>query len=153
MRARFLAVVIVAAVGLATLLTGTMRAGDAASPATTAAVPSSGSETVVFYFHGNARCTTCKTIEAYADEAVHAAFGEDLDDGTLQWRVVNIDEPANRHFIQDFQLVTRSVVLAEYRDGRVVRSKNLDQVWQLVRDKQRFVDYVQSETKAFLAAG
>ena len=84
---------------------------------------------------------------------MHSALGDYLDDGILQWRVVNIDEPANRHFIQDFQLVTRSVVLAEYRDGKVVRSKNLDQVWQLVRDKQRFVDYVQSETKAFLAAG
>ncbi|MFO7616170.1 MAG: hypothetical protein R6V75_02880, partial [Bacteroidales bacterium] len=43
-------------------------------------------------------------------------------------RVVNIDEPENRHFIQDFQLVTRSVVLAEYRDGEVVRYENLDQV-------------------------
>lgn len=153
MRARFLAVVIVAAAALATLLSGTIRAGDAASPATAAVVPSSGSETVVFYFHGNARCVTCKTIEAYADEAVHSGFGEAFENGALSWRVVNIDEPANRHFIQDFQLVTRSVVLAEYLDGRISRSKNLDQVWQLVRDKQRFIDYVQSETKAFLAAG
>jgi hypothetical protein len=115
--------------------------------------PTSGSETVVFYFHGNARCVTCKTIEAYADEAVHAAFAGEIEDGALEWRVVNVDTTENRHFIQDFQLMTRSVVLAEYRAGKVVRFENLDQVWQLVRNKQRFVDYVQSETKAFLAAG
>jgi len=148
MRPRFLVATIAAFMGVAALVTATMPAGDGVAPA--AATTETG--TIVYYFHGNVRCATCKKIEAYADEAVHAAFGEDLDDGTLQWRVVNIDEPANRHFIQDFQLVTRSVVLAEYRDGKVVRSTNLDQVWQLVRDKQRFVDYVQSETKAFLAA-
>ncbi len=148
MRPRFLVATIAAFLGVAALVTATTAAGDGAAPA----AATTGTGTIVYYFHGNARCTTCKTIEAYADEAVHAAFGEDLDDGTLQWRVVNIDEPANRHFIQDFQLVTRSVVLAEYRDGKVVRSKNLDQVWQLVRDKQRFVDYVQDETQAFLAA-
>ncbi len=105
---------------------------------------------VAFYFHGNVRCATCKKIEAYADEAVHAGFVESLEDGDLEWRVVNIDEPENRHFVQDFQLVTRSVVLAEYRDGVVVRWENLDKVWQLVRSKDLFVDYVQNETREFL---
>ena len=88
---------------------------------------------VAFYFHGNVRCATCKKIEAYADEAVQQGFAEALEDGALTWRVVNIDEPENKHFVQDFQLVTRSVVLAEYRDGKVVRWENLDKVWQLVR--------------------
>jgi hypothetical protein len=105
---------------------------------------------VAFYFHGNARCATCRKIEAYSDEAVHSGAAEALAEGALSWRVVNVDEPANRHFIEDFQLVTKSVVLAEYRDGEVVRFKNLDKVWQLVRSKDRFVEYVQSETRQFL---
>jgi hypothetical protein len=138
--------------GLAAFLYGAPGAGDGTSPVASGSPPAAGPETVVYYFHGNARCATCKTIEAYADEAVHAAFAAELEDGTLQWRVVNIDETANRHFIEDFQLVTRSVVLAEYRDGEVVRYENLDQVWRLVRDKGRFVSYVQDETREFLAA-
>jgi hypothetical protein len=146
MRSRFLLAAIVVAVGSAALLTATMQAGDGLAPA----APTTDTGTIVYYFHGNVRCATCKKIEAYADEAVHAAFAGELEDGTLQWRVVNIDEPDNRHFIQDFQLVTRSVVLAAYRDGKVVRSKNLDQVWQLVRDKERFVAYVQNATREFL---
>ena len=105
---------------------------------------------VAFYFHGNVRCATCKKIEAYADEAVHSGFAESLEDGDLAWQVVNIDEPENRHFVQDFQLVTRSVVLVEYRDGQVVRWENLDKVWQLVRSKDLFVEYVQNETQEFL---
>lgn len=109
-----------------------------------------GDGVVVFYFHGNVRCATCKKIEAYADEAVHSGFPEAFEEGALAWRVVNIDDDGNKHFVRDFQLVTRSVVLAEFRDGEVVRWQNLDKVWQLVRDKERFVDYIQSETTEFL---
>jgi len=105
---------------------------------------------VAMYFHGNARCATCRKIEAYADEAIAQGFVDELESGRLTWRVVNIDESANKHFIKDFQLVTRSVVLVEYRDGKVLRWENLDKVWQLVRSKDRFVSYVDGETREFL---
>jgi hypothetical protein len=108
---------------------------------------------VAFYFHGNVRCATCRKIEAYADEAIAQGFVDELASGRLAWRVVNIEEPEDKHFVEDFQLVTRSVVLAEFRDGEVVRWQNLDKVWQLVRDKERFVGYVQDETKAFFENG
>jgi hypothetical protein len=107
---------------------------------------------VAFYFHGTTRCATCRKIEAYTDEAIHEGFVQALDTSALTWRVVNIEEPENRHFVEDFQLVTRSVVLAEYRDGNVVRWENLDKVWQLVRDKDGFTSYVQDETREFLGA-
>jgi hypothetical protein len=105
---------------------------------------------VAFYFHGNTRCATCKKIEAYADDAIHKGFAPALQTTALTWRVVNVEESGNRHFVEDFQLVTRSVVLAEYRDNKIVRWKNLDKVWQLVRDKDGFTSYVQSETREFL---
>ena len=105
---------------------------------------------VAMYFHGNARCATCRKIEAYADEAIAQGFVDELESGRLMWRVVNIDESANKHFIEDFQLVTRSVVLVEYRDGKVLRWENLDKVWQLVRSKDKFVSYVDGETREFL---
>ena len=105
---------------------------------------------VAIYFHGNARCATCRKIEAYADEAIAQGFVDELASGRLAWRVVNIEEPGNKHFIEDFQLVTRSVVLVEYRDGEVVRWENLEKVWQLVRSKDRFFGYVEGETREFL---
>lgn len=108
---------------------------------------------VVYYFHGNMRCMTCKKIEAYTATAVQSGFAEQLDDGRLAWRVVNIDEPANAHFVEDFELVTRSVVLAEYVDGECVRWQNLQDVWDLVGDEAEFIRYVQDETRAFLEAG
>ena len=134
--------VVFAAISLSGVVPGAMAQESAADIA--------ADGVVAFYFHGNVRCATCKKIEAYADEAVHSGFSEALEEGALAWRVVNIDDDGNQHFIQDFQLVTRSVVLAEFRDGEVVRWQNLDKVWQLVRDKERFVDYIQGETTEFL---
>lgn len=126
----------------------THAAGEAPAPA-----PAAADGVVAYYFHGNVRCATCRKIEALADEAIHSAFPAELESGALAWSVVNIDEPDDKHFIEDFQLVTRSVVLAEYRGGEVVRYTNLDRVWQLVRDEAAFMAYVQDETRAFLGQG
>jgi len=105
---------------------------------------------VAYYFHGNLRCRTCRTIEAYSEEAIRTEFADDLASGRLAWRVVNVEEPENKHFAKDFELVTKSLVLAEYEDGEVTRWENLNRVWQLVRDKERFLEYVRRSTREFL---
>jgi len=107
---------------------------------------------VAYYFHGNVRCVSCKKIEAYTDEAIHGAFAKELDGGTLEWRVVNIDEPENKHFIEDYQLYTKSVILSDVTDGKEVRWKNLDKVWKLLGDKDEFVAYIDEEVKGYLGA-
>jgi len=118
---------------------------------TTAVAPQAlDAKVVAYYFHGNLRCRTCQAIEAYSEEAIRSEFADELASGRLVWRVVNIDEPENEHFIKDFELVTKSLVLTEYRDGEVTRWENLKQVWQLVRDKEQFFDYVRSSTRRFL---
>ncbi len=125
-----------------------VMAGEAATP-----VMDSDSGIVAYYFHGNKRCTTCRKLEAYSAEAIIEGFTSELESGELEWRVVNTDDKENAHFITDFELVTKSVVLVEYRDGEVVRFKNLKLVWQLVGDEDGFVRYVRDETRDFLAEG
>ncbi len=126
--------------------------GEDPQPGTAAGSAETAGHVVAYYFHGHARCATCRAIEQYSHEAVTTGFQDDLTNGRLEWRVVNTDEQENEHFIDDFQLVTRSLVLAEYRGDEVVRWKNLDQVWRLVRDQEGFAAYVQEETSAFLDA-
>jgi len=41
-------------------------------------------------------------------------------------------------------------VLSEYRGGEQVRWKNLDRVWEFAGDRDRFVKYIESETRGFL---
>lgn len=112
-----------------------------------------GPKVVAYYFHGNMRCMTCRAIEAYAKEAIVTGFPEALKDGRLEWGVLNVEEPGNDHYIQDFQLTTRSVVLERLADGKRQDWKNLQRVWELVRgDKESFLKYIQDETRAYLEA-
>ena len=119
-------------------------AGDVSKPA------SELSKVVAYYFHGTNRCTTCRKIEAYSHEAVETGFGQALTTGKLEWRALNVEEPANQHFIKDYKLYTRSLVLVSYQGEKQLRWKNLERVWELVGDKGQFTRYVQDEVKAFM---
>ncbi len=117
------------------------------APTTVAAAPAATPGVLVYYFHATTRCATCRTIEAYAKETVATRFASEIEARRLAWQAVNVDEPSNRHFIRDFQLYTRSVVVVDAKNPK--RYKVLDRVWQLVRDKAAFQSYVEQEIRAF----
>lgn len=108
------------------------------------------SQYIAYYFYTNRRCWSCTTIERLAQEAIAASFGDELQSGKLQWQALNVEQPENKHFIEDFQLYTKSVIIAEYKDGKPVRWQNLPDVWKLYRDKQKYHDYVAHETRVFM---
>ncbi|MRR07015.1 MAG: hypothetical protein EG828_08735 [Deltaproteobacteria bacterium] len=105
---------------------------------------------VVYYFHGNTRCITCRKIESFAKSAIESDFAAELKTGQIQFRAVNVEEPNNEHYVEDYQLATRSVVLSRLRNDKQDAWKNLDQVWTLVRDPEAFQRYVVGETKQLL---
>jgi hypothetical protein len=105
---------------------------------------------VLYYFHGTRRCKTCRSIEAYTQEALERKFGDELHAGALRWEVVNTDEPANAHFVKDFSLVSSSLVLVETDGSTVVRHEVLQEAWTLVRDESRFMQYVQRSVHGYL---
>lgn len=116
-------------------------------------VAESNRTVVAYYFHGSVRCATCRKIEAYTDESIRTFFTHALSTGQLVWKAVNVDEPQNEHFITDYQLTTRSVVLADMKGDEQVAWKNLNRVWDLVRDKEKFQTYIVDETTSFLQKG
>jgi len=113
--------------------------------------PAQEDRIVVYYFHTTYRCTSCQKIEAYTHEAIETAFAADLEQGRVVWKLVNTDEKANKHFIKDYQLYTKSVVVAEEIGGKQQRWKNLPKVWELLGDKPGFLLYIQEETGEYVA--
>ena len=105
---------------------------------------------VAYYFHGTSRCQTCLRIEAYAQEAIEAGFPEEIESGTLEWYAVDVEQPQNEHFVADYELTTRSLILVDMGGGVQTRWKDLSRVWELVGDKEAFVTYVRGETQAYL---
>ena len=112
-----------------------------------------GHKLVAYYFHRTQRCRTCLAMEAYADEALRDAFPEALASGRLEWHTVNIAEPANEHFVLDYQLTSSALVMVYFDKGEQKEWKNLDRVWDLVGDKMEYQAYVEGEALAYLEFG
>ncbi len=120
-----------------------------AGSANAAAAPS-GVRIVAYYFHVTVRCVTCRTIEQYSREAIEEGFRDELTKGLVEWRPVNVQLAENRHYIQDYRLVTRSLVLVKMKGGKQVEWRNLEKVWDLVGKKPDFLNYVRTNVKTFL---
>ena len=105
---------------------------------------------VAYYLHGNFRCVNCINFEKYSKEAIETNFRDAIASGKLGFQVVNIEDRGNEHYIADYQLYTKSLILSLVKDGKEVRYKNLEKIWQLARDKEKFIEYVTGEIKGFL---
>jgi hypothetical protein len=105
---------------------------------------------IVTYFHTTARCASCLKIEDLTDATMTTRFAGPVAEKRIVWRSLNLDEPANAHFVKDYGLYTKSVVVAEVKEGREVRWKNLDQVWHLLGNPESFQAYVEKEVQGFL---
>jgi hypothetical protein len=105
---------------------------------------------IAYYFRGTKRCRKCLAIEAYTKEAIEQGFPTQLESGVLEFRAVNVDERENGHYIGDYELTTKSVILSDRRGGAEERWKNLKLVWEYVGDKEIFIDYVRRETEDYL---
>jgi hypothetical protein len=127
-------------------------AANAGTNDTQSAVQGPAHKVIVYYFYGTARCDTCMKIEAYTEEALKTGFLDALNDGRIEWRPVNVDDSVNAHFVRDYNLSFRSVVISDVKDGKQVEWKNLDKVWDLTGDKQEFIGYIHGNVKSYLEA-
>lgn len=107
---------------------------------------------VAYYFHGTSRCSTCLKMEKYAREAVEESFGDDARSGRVQWQAVNYDEPANEHFVKQYELFASALVLASGQ-ADVQRWQKLERIWDLVGDEPAFKAYVAEQVTSMLRSG
>jgi hypothetical protein len=105
---------------------------------------------IAYYFHGSFRCPACTNMEKYSKEAIETNFKGPLAAGALEFKAVNVEERGNEHFVDHYNLYTKSLILSMVKDGREIKSKNLDKIWQLARNKQKFIEYVAGEVNAFM---
>jgi hypothetical protein len=105
---------------------------------------------VVYYFHGNVRCATCRSIESQSHETVQTAFAAELADEQMVWKTLNYEEASGTDLGRKFEVQVPVVVLARMKNGQLEDWKRLDRVWALVNDKKAFADYVEGEIREML---
>lgn len=150
------------AVSVATILWQQARIGSPEAEAAAAPAPAPASEAdvppgnpgenkvLVYYFYTSVRCPTCRKIEALTEQTVKNTFAAALQEGKIEWRPTNVQLPQNRHFVRDYDLFTKSVVIVLVEDGRQTEWKNLGKVWELVSDEKAFSSYVGGAIREWL---
>jgi hypothetical protein len=108
---------------------------------------------VAYYFHRTIRCPTCLSLEKQAQDAIESKFSGEIAAGMVEWRSLNIDEPAHQHFEKDYALTAQSLVFVEMDGERQVRWLNLARVWELVEQPPEFRKYVIEEMQGYLNRG
>jgi hypothetical protein len=109
-----------------------------------------GAHVVAYYFHGSFRCPTCHKLEQYSKEAIETNFNDAIASGRLEYKVVNVEDKGNEHYVNDYQLYTKSLILSLVKDDKEMKWVNLDKIWEYVRNKEKFVDYVKNGVADFV---
>ena len=90
-----------------------MRTSGGISSAADAATGNSPTDGVVaYYFHGNTRCPTCRSIEAQSHSVVQQDFAADLERGDLTWKILNYERSDGEELGAKFEVQMPVVVVA-----------------------------------------
>lgn len=104
--------------------------------------------TELYYFHSNYRCGTCMKFERYTVALIERDFAAELASGALVWLPRNTELPEHNHFVQDFQLPGKALVVADAGDRK--RFEILEGIWEEVASQDRFERYVGGKLRAFM---
>lgn len=107
--------------------------------------------TRVTYFSSDVRCMTCVRIERLTREVVERNFASELRSGRVTFQIVNLDGPGNAHFVRDYRLISKTVIVSDLAGGEEIGWENLQQVWTKHRDEQAFEAYVVEAVRRHLA--
>ena len=105
---------------------------------------------VVTYFTTDERCPTCLKIEKQTREAMESGFADELASGRVRFRTANFDRTEYKHFIKDYELSFKTVVISDRHDGKEAAWTKFDGVWDLVGEPDAFAAYLQEGVRVYL---
>lgn len=99
----------------------------------------------LYYFMGDVRCNSCHKIESYTKEVY-----DELNNKNINFQIINVDKKENKHFVEEYNIYAKSVVISKLVDEKEVQYKNLDKIWNYLGDREKFKSYLRSEIDSFL---
>ena len=145
----FVAVSLVLAIadasGLRQKLSGKSQNSASHTAAVEGTVPAEASRYAAIFYHAKHRCDTCRKIEEYA----HSALQPAIDADEIAWETSEYTAPENRDVVRSMDVMTSTVLLAERENGRIVRFRNLEDVWLHTNDPERFASFIKDSWKSF----
>ena len=102
------------------LITGLMSCGGGDNTATAKSPEKDRVE--VIYFHGKQRCATCMAIEKNAKEVVNTLFTNELENGTVVFKTVDISPPEGEKIADRYEVTWSSLFVNKWKGGKETRN-------------------------------
>ena len=135
--------------GLAALfLTGCEPMTVGSPPRMEAAAPRTGNRVVVYYMHRTFRCSSCLWMEKTTRQSLQESFPSELANGRLELKLENYQN--RQDLAKRYDVYTVSVLVVNVADGREVSYQDLDKVWELKGDSDKFRAYITEAVRAAL---
>ncbi len=72
----------------------------------------------VLYFHGKQRCITCAAIEKNTKEVVESQFADELENGTLVFKSIDISQSENEEITNKYEVTWSSLFITKWKEGK-----------------------------------
>ncbi len=102
------------------LITGLMSCGSGDNSANAKSPEKDRVE--VIYFHGKQRCATCMAIEKNAKEVVNTLFANELKNGIVVFKTVDISTPEGEKIADKYEVTWSSLFVNKWNDGKEIRN-------------------------------
>ncbi len=110
----------------------------------------SDNQVVVYYFHRKFRCQACEVLESTLQNTMQIIYADHFGAGRLAMCIINVDDPGNRHYLEQFEILSNSIVIVEKKSGVVSRYKNLESIWDVSQDREAITQMLRTEMAGFL---
>lgn len=105
----------------------------------------------VMYFHRTQRCPTCLKMGTYTEEAVKSGFADEIKSAKVALHFIDFQDEKNAAYTKGYGVTGPTLIVAKISGKKVVEHKNLQEIWSKATDKKAFLEYVQTNVKAYLA--
>jgi hypothetical protein len=97
---------------LALILSLPVLACNAQSTENTSATSKTG-KVEAYYFHFNARCITCRTVESEAKADIETLYPELIKSGKISFQTINLDDPSGKAIAEKLGVDGQSLLLVK----------------------------------------
>ncbi len=114
--------------------------------------PNSKKQIQLILFHNKKRCFQCLQIEELTREVLQETFYNELAGNDLQFKTVTIDDPENIYIVDHFGIFAATLVLMDFNERELEKSKVLLNATALYREEEAFKAQLKSDVEQFLTA-
>jgi hypothetical protein len=105
---------------------------------------------IVYYFHTTYRCYSCTKISELTKKVLNNQFKKQIESGKIIFKTVNIEKDKNKHYVNKYQLFTKTVVLVDMIKKKQIKYLKLDKTWNYLRDENKFYSYIKDKLTTFI---